>query len=262
MESTKEGSYHCLIISRCITLRDSTSTKSLCKRLLIPSNLSHIPAVKWGIDNEDQARQQYGEEMSRSHESFSCKPSGLVVNPLYPHLGASPDGIISCRCCGTGLLEIKCPYSGNDSHPDSFQTKKRSFLNSQGLVHSTNITHRCKASFSFVKNSFVILLFGQQKRSEYRKVYIDIRFTEKLSKKLTDFYVDRLLPEILTHKCFDDMPEASEESNDELYCICRSPEYGKMIQCDNNTCKYVWFHYPCIGIKKAPKGNWLCADCK
>lgn len=245
------------------TLRDTTSTKSLCKRLLMPKNLSHIPAVKWGIDNEDKARQQYGEEMSSSHESFSCKPSGLVVNPLYPHLGASPDGIISCNCCGTGLLEIKCPYSGNDSHPDSFRTKKRSFLNSQGLVRSHKYYTQVQGQLLICEKKFCDFVIWTTKGLIIERIYIDVRFTEKLSKKLTDFYVDRFLPEILTHKCFDDMPEASGESNDnELYCICQSPEYGKMIQCDNSTCKYVWFHYQCVGIKRAPKGNWLCPDCK
>ena len=23
---------------------------------------------------------------------------------------ASPDGIVNCKCCGRGVLEIKCPY--------------------------------------------------------------------------------------------------------------------------------------------------------
>ena len=116
-------------------LRDTTSTKSLCKRLLMPKSLSHIAAVKWGIDNEDKARQQYTKEMSGSHESFCCKPSGLVVNPLYPHLGASPDGIISCSCCGTGLLEMKCQltkqekiflkFTGLSSQPQILYTDTR-----------------------------------------------------------------------------------------------------------------------------------------
>ena len=35
----------------------------------------------------------------------------MVVHPCYPHLGASPDGIVICDCCGKGVLEIKCPYS-------------------------------------------------------------------------------------------------------------------------------------------------------
>ena len=163
-EAQRRGRIAALSFHDIYTLKDTTSTKSLCIRLLMPKSLSHIPAVKWGIDNKEKARQQYSQEMSISHESFCCKPSGLVVNPLYPHLGASPDGIISCSCCGTGLLEIKCPYTGNDCHPECFRNKTRSFINSQGLVCShIYYTHRYKTSFLFVINNFVILLFGQRK---------------------------------------------------------------------------------------------------
>lgn len=33
------------------------------------------------------------------------------ISPPYPIMGASPDGIVKCKCCNDGLLEIKCPYS-------------------------------------------------------------------------------------------------------------------------------------------------------
>ena len=36
--------------------------------------------------------------------------SHLVLDPLHPFLGATPDGVISCDCCGNGVVEIKCPY--------------------------------------------------------------------------------------------------------------------------------------------------------
>ena len=55
-------------------LKDSTSPRSLCMRLLSPKDLSHIPAIKWGIDNEDKARQQYTKEMSTCHQNFCCEP--------------------------------------------------------------------------------------------------------------------------------------------------------------------------------------------
>ena len=45
------------------------------------------------------------------HEMFSISKCGLVVSESYPFMGASPDGIINCKCCGSGVLEIKCPYS-------------------------------------------------------------------------------------------------------------------------------------------------------
>ena len=45
------------------------------------------------------------------HTNLKIGHCGLVVNPCYPHLGASPDGIVNCDYCGNGVLEIKCPYS-------------------------------------------------------------------------------------------------------------------------------------------------------
>ena len=36
--------------------------------------------------------------------------SGLILQPSYSFMGATPDGIVHCSCCGSGTLEIKCPY--------------------------------------------------------------------------------------------------------------------------------------------------------
>lgn len=52
--------------------------------------------------------------MKMEHTAFSLKTSGLLLVPSNPFVGASPDGIVECNCCGTGVLEIKCPYSCKD----------------------------------------------------------------------------------------------------------------------------------------------------
>ena len=35
----------------------------------------------------------------------------------YPHIGASPDLIVECDCCGPSLVEIKCPFTSRDEKP-------------------------------------------------------------------------------------------------------------------------------------------------
>ena len=55
--------------------------------------------------------------MSMTHAEFEVEATGLHVNPKYPYLGASPDGLVTCACCGNGLLEVKCPYSVRNSPP-------------------------------------------------------------------------------------------------------------------------------------------------
>lgn len=78
------------------------------------SDLSHIPAINRGLQNESVARKQYTTMMSAGHEGFTCNLSGLWINPLYPHFGACPDVITTCSCCGDGLLEIKCGSFNNE----------------------------------------------------------------------------------------------------------------------------------------------------
>ena len=33
---------------------------------------------------------------------------GLFVHPEHIYMAASPDAVVSCTCCGKGLLEVKC----------------------------------------------------------------------------------------------------------------------------------------------------------
>ena len=46
------------------------------------------------------------------------------------------------------------------------------------------------------------------------------------------------------------------------YCLCNKPPRGRMIACSREGCAIEWFHYKCVGITKAPKGDWFCSECK
>lgn len=76
-----------------------------------------VPSLKWGIENEQNARDKYIQHANDLHTDFVCVSSRLCVNPKYPHLGASPDGIIKCKYCDKGIIEIKCPYKHRHCHP-------------------------------------------------------------------------------------------------------------------------------------------------
>ena len=45
-------------------------------------------------------------------------------------------------------------------------------------------------------------------------------------------------------------------------CQCGEGENGqKWIGCDGADCAIGWYHLSCVGLKRAPKGMWLCSDC-
>ena len=66
-----------------------------------------------------------------------------------------------------------------------------------------------------------------------------------------------LLPEIVSRK-----PDVSQKHNRELFCICNKPKFGNMIKCTDLSCKILHYHYSCVNIKRAPRGNWTCLTCK
>ena len=46
------------------------------------------------------------------------------------------------------------------------------------------------------------------------------------------------------------------------YFVERPGEFGRMIACDNSSCKYQWFHFECVNIEVEPDGQWYCPDCR
>ena len=64
--------------------------------------------VQWGASYEPDALADYLVLQS------AVTPSGLTLLPSHPFLGASRDGQITVKSeTGSGVLEIKCPYSIN-----------------------------------------------------------------------------------------------------------------------------------------------------
>ena len=48
--------------------------------------------------------------MDKHHEDLIITVCGFYISEDNPYIGASPDGLVSCKCCGTGSIEIKCPF--------------------------------------------------------------------------------------------------------------------------------------------------------
>lgn len=79
----------------------------------------------WGKKMEPLARQRFVDDEATRHTDFEVRLSGLVVNPQWPYLGASPDGVVSCPCCPQAVLKMKCPYKYR--HTDLTTVKDKDF---------------------------------------------------------------------------------------------------------------------------------------
>ena len=45
---------------------------------------------------------------------FKAEKCGMFLLKFYSYVAASPDGIVTCKCHGKSIIEIKCPYSIRD----------------------------------------------------------------------------------------------------------------------------------------------------
>ena len=84
---------------------------SLVKSICYPESYKFsTAATKWGCMHEKTALDLYRSTIEELHENVKIETCGLFLLENDPYLGASPDGLVSCSCCGDGCIEIKCPY--------------------------------------------------------------------------------------------------------------------------------------------------------
>lgn len=87
------------------------SANDLLQRMLYPSFVSNA-ACQWGNDHEPVACAKYVEETTTLDPDCGINHlnSGIHINPRYPFLGASPDGLVTVdRPITTAPLCLQCP---------------------------------------------------------------------------------------------------------------------------------------------------------
>ena len=111
--------------SRMQAVCHTNESKSLIKCICYPEAFSFTSKqTSWGCKHEKAAKELYMKKELENHHNLEIKDSGLCINPQWPFIGASPDGIISCQCHGTGVLELKCPYCHRDDAIESAAIKR------------------------------------------------------------------------------------------------------------------------------------------
>ena len=113
------------------------------------------PSIKWGRSNEPKAIKMFKQYQSTKHNSLKVEKSGLWISMKHPFIAASPDSLISCECCGSGTVEVKCPWSDRDKTVSQFADTSNSFIvNQNGVIHTML---RLKSKCIVLKQSTVIL---------------------------------------------------------------------------------------------------------
>ena len=63
--------------------------------------------------------------------------------------------------------------------------------------------------------------------------------------------------------CFCQQPQSGEMTAcDHVHCPIVWFQSGEMTACEHVHCPIVWFHTACVQVKRIPKGNWYCPECR
>ena len=224
------------------------------------TSVPNVASLKYGREMEEKARQFYFNAVKNKHENFKVKTTGLHIHIDTPHLGASPDGIISCDCHEEGLLEIKCPY--NYRHGLSGWKCDKDFpVDEYGIIKKKHKYYTQMQGQMMILNKqycdfFIWTPLEDEENYLLIKCPRDDHFINEMKVKLNSYFFEFVLSEVVTRKndvCFD-----NKQKN---YCICNRPCFEPMIACDKPGCAIEWYHYSCVNVTRAPKGKWICANC-
>lgn len=160
--------------SRCTMLNGSLTSKIMG----LSSGFSF--AMKRGTDLEGHVFAVLQKEYP------SLRNTGLVLDPQFPWMGASPDGISD-----DFVLEIKCPYTPKtyECYVDVKKLSKKYFAQIQLQMH---MTHKMKALLGVAALDF-------EKTRNVTKVWIDYdkKYVDEIMQEAFEFWQKGVFPALL-----------------------------------------------------------------
>lgn len=239
---------------------------SLVKSICYPEkNSLRVPAVMWGLEHEQDAFEAYKAKEATKHQNFECHRSGLHLSAAYPFIGATPDAITSCSCCGRGVVEFKCPFLLRDAQDITTSISCLSYTGGKlQLLDNHAYYYQIQTQMTVCHVDFCDFVVWGPNVLHIERVRRNDQFCRNIFSSARQFFRNVILPELLSRYYTRQDRSREEQPADTVeYCFCRGPDTGKMVACDNEACSYKWFHFSCVGLKRAPKEKkWFCPECK
>ena len=197
------------------------------------------------------------------HKDFGVRNTGLIVSLNNPFVAASPDGLVSGSCHPDRLVQIKCPYKYKETTPtDSMALNDPNYcLTKEGQLKKSHRYYCQVPTQLFVTQAplcdFVVWTAHDMVILSIER---DEEYVTNLKAKMQDFTINYLIPALISHK-LENLNVLSAVDGNSLFCVCQKPAFGKMIQCANDNCDIVKFHYACVNITRKPRSKWFYESC-
>lgn len=238
---------------------------SLMEKICMPQVQNSTTAMSWGKEKEPVALETFSKAYGECHSNLQVVPTGMRISENYPFLGASPDSLATCTCCGTCVVEVKCPFKYRDSSDEDMYSDPKCCLTREYTLKPTHSYFTQMQMQMFVFNvSFGQFVHWTPQYCTITTVLRDDMFINNMLTHLSKVWHEHILPELLTRKIENKPTEVcpAESDDEKPYCYCQTPSSGRMVLCDNPDCSIEWFHLTCLKRKTVPRGMWFCKNCK
>ena len=199
--------------------RQSTDSRRLVKDIMgYGGRMKYVPPqIRWGRENEEAARKCYIANRKACGEDMVVESTGLRLLPEKPYLGASSDGRViytNIDTCCVGYLEVKCPYSieGNvtvELTPDEIEEKYgNKFFMRRGddmMLHLPE-THpyyaQVQGEMAILNVEWCDFVIFSNGSVIVDRILADHDYWTKMCDTLDEFYMQHVIPEILSGTIF------------------------------------------------------------
>ena len=192
------------IFGKVINRRKTLFPKALLKQILEKpmGKMTNYPVpLKWGIEHESVAIEEYLRKKKLPLTALtSC---GFVINPKWPWLGCSPDGIIIENGSPAGCIEVKCPYSKRDcSIKEAALTDKSFFMKVLENKCELKVGHfyyyKCQGIMNILELPWVDFVVFTTRDIHIERIFRDqTLWIRKMLPELTRFFSLYILPKLL-----------------------------------------------------------------
>lgn len=231
----------------------------------------------WGCSHERDALKAYKSSMQDLHSNFKVDQCGFFICQENPHLGSTPDSLVSCSCHGLGVVEVKCPYCAKDLSV-SEAAKENDHFCLKTLENGTlrlKETHpyylQCQLQLYVTGRNYCDFVVWTTQSTHSERIYRNDQLLQHSLPIAKEFFHLCILPELYgkwyTRKHTVEMLTSNSErrpvddDDDGSWCFCRQEQGGEMVECDDKSCAIQWYHLTCLKLTAAPSGKWLCPTC-
>ena len=175
---------------------EENSADKLVDRLLgkakPPTNL---PALKCGRDTVPIAVEEFTKYFKKHHKNVWYRECSIFIVKTKQYLGAFPDLLIECFCCGEAVVVIKNPFTIANKIPSAHNLSYLCMCNGQVVLKQQHqYFAQVQGEMAIIKRKLCYFFVYTQKGYHLETIRFNATYWHRLEEKLTWFYMNCLSP--------------------------------------------------------------------